>query len=144
MGNTRPVGMASARATKTAWWCSHCGVSLAAVPGSGGSVRCAFCHRATRVEHHQRGVVGERDMTEEAPPSPPRSLAAPMPPSYPRVCGKKRAVLVGVSYTGTAYELKGTANDVREMRRLLCDKFGFTSGCILELTGTLNPSSSLS
>jgi hypothetical protein len=49
--------------------------------------------------------------------------------------GKKRAVLVGVSYTGTDYELRGTVNDVDSMKSLLCGKFGFPSNCILVLTG---------
>ncbi|OEL37240.1 Metacaspase-1 [Dichanthelium oligosanthes] len=57
-----------------------------------------------------------------------------IPAGYPKVSGRKRALLVGVSYMGTARELKGTINDVTEMRRLLVDKFGFPSGCILELT----------
>ncbi|TVU46780.1 hypothetical protein EJB05_06341, partial [Eragrostis curvula] len=142
MGNTRPLGMSSATSTRTTWWCSHCGVSLAAAPGSraGSSVRCAFCHRTTHVQH-QRGVVINRDIAEEAPmtTSPPRvstsARAREMPASYPAVSGsKKRALLVGVSYSGTAYELKGTVNDVKEMRRLLRDSFGFPDGCILELT----------
>jgi len=138
MGNTRPVGMASARAAAAAptSWCGHCGMSIAA-PSSGpgsSSVRCAFCHRLARVERH-RGV------TTLAAPSPPRGAAVPagfdeIPAGYfPSVSGKKRALLVGVSYRGTAHELRGTVNDVREMRRLLCGKFGFPGDCILELTG---------
>lgn len=138
MGNTRPLGMA--RETSTTWWCSHCGVSLAAAPG--GSFRCAFCGRGTHVQHHRRGA-GERDVSPPVPfSSPPRPMALgsmmtrrEVPASYPRVCGKKRALLVGVSYAGTAYELKGTVNDVKQMRRLLCEQFAFPSGCILELTG---------
>ncbi|XP_062215440.1 metacaspase-1-like [Phragmites australis] len=124
--------MAGARTTTS--WCSHCGVGLAAPPGSASSVRCAFCHRVTRVEHH-RGV-GESAITLAAPspPRPPCSARRELPAGYPRVSGKKRALLVGVSYTGTPHELRGTVNDVKEMRRLLCDKFGFPSGCILELT----------
>ncbi|KAG2551502.1 metacaspase-1-like isoform X2 [Panicum virgatum] len=135
MGNTRPVGMASARAAAAASWCGHCGMSIAAPPSGPGSssVRCAFCHRLTRVERH-RGV------TTLAAPSPPRGAAVPagldeIPAGYfPSVSGKKRALLVGVSYRGTAHELRGTVNDVREMRRLLCGKFGFPGDCILELT----------
>ncbi|AQL05897.1 Metacaspase-1 [Zea mays] len=143
MGNTWPVGMAGGNTAATLW-CSHCGMGIAApAPGSGSIVRCAFCRGVTRVEH-QRGGVGERAMTTRtlaAAASLPRQLpvsAGPVeiPASYPRVSGgnKKRALLVGVSYTGTAHELKGTVNDVKEMRRLLCDRFGFPGACILELT----------
>ncbi|CAN6289247.1 unnamed protein product [Urochloa humidicola] len=126
--------MASARTTATATsWCGHCGMSLAAPsrPGGSGGVRCAFCHRVTRAERRHRGV-GEAA-------SPPRAaVLAPggleIPASYPSVGGKKRALLVGVSYRGTPHELRGTVNDVKEMRRLLTGKFGFPDDCILELT----------
>ncbi|OQU92489.1 hypothetical protein SORBI_3001G351200 [Sorghum bicolor] len=123
-------------------------------PGPGGSsVRCAFCHGVTRIEHHQHqrggGRVGEsattttRTLAAEAslprPPPPPVSAGLlEIPASYPRRVsgggGSKRALLVGVSYTGTKHELRGTVNDVKEMRSLLCDRFGFPSACILELT----------
>ncbi|KAL6648035.1 hypothetical protein ACP70R_012259 [Stipagrostis hirtigluma subsp. patula] len=131
MGNTRPAGMASAGTT--APWCSHCGAGLVWPPGS-GSVRCPLCHRVTRIERH-RGV-SERAvaLSRPSPPRPQVSLRREPPAGYPTVFGKKRALLVGVSYTGTVHELKGTVNDVREMRRLLIDSFGFPSGCILELT----------
>ncbi|GJN31670.1 hypothetical protein PR202_gb20094 [Eleusine coracana subsp. coracana] len=132
--NTRPLGMGRARATPT-WWCSHCGVSL-----TSGSVRCAFCGRArTHVEHRQHRGAGTRDVSLVPTSPPPRMAPGSMwrlevPASYPKVCGKKRALLVGVSYTATTYELKGTVNDVKQMRRLLCDKFDFPSESILELT----------
>ncbi|KAJ1296824.1 hypothetical protein BS78_01G332300 [Paspalum vaginatum] len=134
MGNTRPLGTASAR-TATSWWCSHCGMGLAAAP-SGSSVRCAFCHRVTRVDiERPRGVTRALAGTASPPRPPPASAAGlEIPAGYPVVRGNKRALLVGVSYRGTAYELKGTVNDVKEMRRLLCSRFGFPGDCILELT----------
>ncbi|PUZ40842.1 hypothetical protein GQ55_9G455200 [Panicum hallii var. hallii] len=136
MGNTRPLCTATAAAAG----CSHCGLMGLATPsGSGSSVWCAFCHRLTRIER-QRGV-GKGDSATTvalAVTSPPRSLTLSagreIPASYPKIRGKKRALLVGVSYRGTAHELKGTVNDVKAMRRLLCDKFGFPGDCILELT----------
>lgn len=142
MGNTRPLGMASGKKTATSW-CSHCGMGLAAPSAESGSgVRCAFCHWASRVgTEHQRGV-GESATTRalNAAASLPRPVSSGLveiPSGYPRVSGSKRALLVGVSYTGTAHELKGTVNDVKEMKSLLCNKFGFPGGCILELTGNV-------
>ncbi|TKV95792.1 hypothetical protein SEVIR_9G384800v4 [Setaria viridis] len=136
--NTRPVGMASARAAAAKSWCGHCGMSLAAPSRPGSSVRCTFCHRVTRVVERHRGVgEGEGALALAAAASPPRADPAGLevPAGYPGVSGKKkRALLVGVSYRGTAHELKGTVNDVKEMRRLLCGKFGFPGDCILELT----------
>ncbi|KAG2540321.1 metacaspase-1-like isoform X2 [Panicum virgatum] len=141
MGSTRPLGTASSRTA--AAWCGHCGaMGLAATPpsGSGSSVWCAFCHRLTRIEQRQRGVGDSATATTVAlavasPPWPPTlSAGREIPPGYPKIRGKKRALVVGVSYTGAAHELKGTVNDVAEMRRLLVGKFGFPSGCILEFT----------
>ena len=147
MGNTRPLGAASSRSTAAAAWCSHCGATGLATPtpsGSGSSVWCAFCHRPTRIERQrQRGAGDSATPTTVAlaVTSPPLTLSArrEIPPDYPKIRGRKRALLVGVSYTGTAHELRGTVNDVKEMRRLLVAQFGFPSGCILELTGNQNP-----
>ncbi|XP_047090741.1 metacaspase-1-like [Lolium rigidum] len=123
MGNTGPP--------RTTSWCSHCGAGLVAPPGgSSSSVRCALCHRVTRIERHRS--VGNAVVL-----APPRTLVPvrrELPAGYPVARGKKRAVLVGVSYTGTDYELRGTVNDVDSMKSLLCGKFGFPSDCILVLT----------
>lgn len=132
MGNTRPLGMASARLPRTTSWCSHCGAGLPTPTGASSSVRCVLCHRVTRIERGRS--MGGNTL---APPSPPRlaSVRHEVPAGYPMVRGRKRALLVGVSYKGTDCELKGTVNDVDGMRRLLCEKFGFPSDCILVLTG---------
>ncbi|RLN42101.1 metacaspase-1-like [Panicum miliaceum] len=92
------------------------------------------------VKKSTRGVRegGSATTVALAVPSPPwpltLSAGREIPAGYPKIRGKKRALLVGVSYTGTAHELKGTVNDVTAMRRLLVDMFGYPSGCILELT----------
>ncbi|RCV44513.1 hypothetical protein SETIT_9G379600v2 [Setaria italica] len=127
--------MGSSRTTTS--WCSHCGMGLATPPGSGSSVLCAFCHRLMRIERHRGvgdGAVTMALAVTSPPLAPLLSVKRGFPAGYPNICGKKRALLVGVSYMGTPHELKGTVNDVTEMRRLLVDKFGFPSGCILELT----------
>ena len=38
---------------------------------------------------------------------------------------KRRAILVGCNYPGSAHELKGCANDVVSIRALLCDLFDY-------------------
>ena len=43
----------------------------------------------------------------------------------------KRALLVGCNYPGTKCELHGCANDVRRMKALLLDRFGFDEADIL-------------
>lgn len=48
---------------------------------------------------------------------------------------RKRAVLCGVTYQNNKYRLKGTVNDVKKMRDLLIDRFGYSKECIRVLTG---------
>lgn len=57
------------------------------------------------------------------------------PASFPTDRAKKRAVLVGVSYSFKSYQLRGTVNDVKCMRYFLCEKFQFPNDSILMLTG---------
>ncbi|KAM0878507.1 hypothetical protein ACQ4PT_034831 [Festuca glaucescens] len=67
-----------------------------------------------------------------------RSLHAMQPRHNPGfgVCrSKKRAVLIGIKYTGRrASELRGPINDVKCMKHLLTTRFGFPSEGIIILT----------
>lgn len=48
----------------------------------------------------------------------------------------KRALLCGVSYNyKRKYRLKGTVNDVKDMRDLLINRFAYPAHCIRVLTG---------
>ncbi|XP_004301564.1 PREDICTED: metacaspase-1-like [Fragaria vesca subsp. vesca] len=49
-------------------------------------------------------------------------------------CGRKRAVLCGVTYKSRKYKLKGTQNDVNNMKDLLIKTFHFPSKCIRVLS----------
>ncbi|KAF2294090.1 hypothetical protein GH714_007435 [Hevea brasiliensis] len=60
----------------------------------------------------------------------PRSLASSERPT------RKRALLCGVSYK-KKYKLKGTVNDVKNMRDLLITDFRFPEECIRQLTGMI-------
>jgi len=137
--------MASARPPARTVWCARCGAYLSVAPG-GRSVRCALCHSVTRVErrpqhglHHATvGFIKGLINAFAPPPSSAASSFAQLPASYPRARGcKKRALLVGISYAGTRYELKGAVNDVNCMGYLLRERFGFPADCILVLTPTL-------
>ncbi|BAF12184.1 metacaspase-1 [Oryza sativa Japonica Group] len=134
--------MASARPPRGTAWCGGCGAYLAVPPGA-RSVRCALCRAVTRVErrgHHggHGGALGfiKGLISAFAPPPPltPSAGAAAAASYYPRVSGKKRALLVGISYAATGYELKGTVNDVNCMSFLLRERFAFPADCILVLT----------
>jgi metacaspase-1 len=122
--------------------CSNCHTALR-LPPEATSIRCAICHAITHV-------------------APPRSLPAPQfysnnyhssphhhpPDSYagysgsvpwarapPSAQGRKKAVICGISYKGTKYELKGCLNDAKCMKYLLVNRFGFIESSILLLTG---------
>ncbi|KAF0899233.1 hypothetical protein E2562_015897 [Oryza meyeriana var. granulata] len=147
--NTRPAGMASAcpASSGTASRCAHCGAGLTAPPpgartgAAAATVRCELCHRMTRVDW--RGGLGMGEGGVGGGTLEPSSWAASsvvrrdVPAGYPFVPGRKRALLVGVSYRGTSYELEGTVNDVDCMRRLLGESFGFPGESILVLTEKL-------
>ncbi|KAJ0010872.1 hypothetical protein Pint_32878 [Pistacia integerrima] len=54
--------------------------------------------------------------------------------SRPSAPPKKCAVLIGVTCNKAKYKLKGTINDVKNMRELLINSFGFKVEAILVLT----------
>ncbi|KAK1313421.1 Metacaspase-1 [Acorus calamus] len=134
--------------------CSHCGVLLV-VPRHARIIRCAVCQNITtvvvrpdhdplnRVHCHVRratkwvkGLIGQA--TTPTYPGGYSDYDRPMTlrpqPTYPAVHGKKRALLVGVSYRWRSYELKGSINDVNCMRYFLRERFQFPDDCILVLT----------
>ncbi|XP_073110217.1 metacaspase-1 isoform X2 [Elaeis guineensis] len=133
--------------------CSRCGVQLV-VPPSARTIRCAICHGITNVGSRQdpvRQAVGfVKSMVNSLNPllsygsggssmsygfnSSNNNSLWNLPPGYPPAQGKKRALLIGVSYRMRRYELKGTVNDVNCMRYLLCERLGFPSECVLVLT----------
>ena len=47
---------------------------------------------------------------------------------------RRRALLVGVNYFGQRAELRGCVNDVRSVRRLLVEHYGWPADCICALT----------
>ncbi len=49
---------------------------------------------------------------------------------------KKKALLLGLNYTGTQYELNGCINDVMDMSQVLINNYGFTSNNIEIMTDT--------
>ncbi|KAE8692026.1 Metacaspase-1 [Hibiscus syriacus] len=56
-------------------------------------------------------------------------------PQLSKARSNKRAVLCGITYNNLKqYRLKGTTNDVKNMRELLITKFGYPGNCIRVLT----------
>ncbi|CAL1402714.1 unnamed protein product [Linum trigynum] len=87
------------------------------------------------VQHLIRGENGSGMVTE-----PYQSLNSKPSPlqlqrgSYAAAATRKRALLIGVTYKSWKHRLKGTINDVRNMRSLLIHQFGFAAENILVLT----------
>lgn len=100
--------------------CKHCSTQLTVCPGE-RAIQCTQCCGVTRIR--RRRVQ--------------RPAAAPPTTGFPRARGKKRALLIGITYAGTRRgcgQLRGALNDVKCMRQLLCQRFAFPSDCIIMLT----------
>lgn len=108
--------------------CSGCRTPLQLPPGA-PSIRCAICQAVTQIADPRHAPP---------PPGPPAapspySQAPPGPPPNPH--GRKKAVIVGISYKFSRHELKGCINDAKCMKHLLINKFRFPESSILMLTG---------
>ncbi|KAJ1296820.1 hypothetical protein BS78_01G331900 [Paspalum vaginatum] len=107
--------------------CKYCSACLTVTPGE-RAIQCTQCYGVRRIRRCARLPL----------PALPRP-AAPMGTGFlPRGRGKKRAVLIGITYASMRRgcgELRGPINDVKCTRHLLCHRFGFPSDCILMLTG---------
>ncbi|BBN17812.1 metacaspase-1 [Marchantia polymorpha subsp. ruderalis] len=111
--------------------CSGCRTTLQVPPGA-PSIRCSVCSRVLSIA------------TRSAPaPYPPQqssiqSFQPPMHPQYaptpPHPGGQKKAVIVGICYRSTRYELKGCINDANCMKYMLLNRFQFPESSILMLT----------
>ncbi|KAK4267994.1 hypothetical protein QN277_024703 [Acacia crassicarpa] len=114
--------------------CSNCRTPLQLPPGA-QSIRCALCHAVTHIAD-PRAVPPQPPSSVPPPPSwnapSPYSGAPPGPP--PNAHGRKKAVIVGISYRYSRHELKGCINDAKCMRYLLINKFKFPESSILMLT----------
>ncbi|KAK3151795.1 hypothetical protein QOZ80_3AG0250640 [Eleusine coracana subsp. coracana] len=104
--------------------CRYCSTSLIVTPGE-RAIQCIQCNGVTRIRRNHR--------------IPQPALPMPMaPPRYfPHSRGNKRAVLIGISYAGKRRgynQLDGPINDIKFMRQLLCQRFGFPGDCIMMLS----------
>ncbi|KAM7476228.1 hypothetical protein LguiB_023471 [Lonicera macranthoides] len=116
--------------------CSNCHVPLQLPPGA-RSIRCALCQAVTNVADprsappsHAPPPTSTPSPSQTTPPAPSPYNHAPPPPVH----GRKKAVIVGISYKYSRHELKGCLNDAKCMRHLLINKFQFPEASILMLT----------
>ena len=54
--------------------------------------------------------------------------------TIPQKVGQKYAILIGINYKNTNYQLNGCINDIQEMKDILMKQYGFSVNCILTLT----------
>ncbi|CAK8541355.1 unnamed protein product [Lathyrus sativus] len=116
--------------------CSNCHTPLQVPPGA-GSICCALCQAVTLVAD-PRAIPPQPFSSPHAPPPPSLySQAPPGPPPNPH--GRKKAVIVGISYKFSRHELKGCINDAKCMRYLLINKYSFPESSIIMLTEEEDP-----
>lgn len=121
--------------------CTNCHTQLQLPPGA-RSIRCAICHAVTLIAD-PRTHPGPSPAPYNAPynnnyyyPPPPPSPYnhAPASPVHVHGHGRKRAVIIGISYKNSRHELKGCINDAKCMKFLLVNRFKFPEDSILMLT----------
>ncbi|XVF54839.1 hypothetical protein PTKIN_Ptkin05aG0213500 [Pterospermum kingtungense] len=119
--------------------CSNCHTSLQLPPGGANSIRCVLCQAITLVADDARSVPPPSASSNHYQ-QPHLQLQAPSPYNHappglpPQAHGHKRAVICGVSYKNTSYELNGCINDVNCMKFLLVNRFKFPESSIVTLT----------
>ncbi|KAM0918634.1 hypothetical protein ACQ4PT_008724 [Festuca glaucescens] len=98
--------------------CSGCRTPLQ-LPQGAPCIRCAICGAVT----HVAAAPAPGPLADPARGPPP-------PPAH----GRKRAVIIGISYRFSRHELKGCINDAKCMRHLLTTRFSFPDDSIIMLT----------
>ncbi|KAI3826850.1 hypothetical protein L1987_00908 [Smallanthus sonchifolius] len=120
--------------------CSNCHTPLQLPPGA-TSIRCAICQAITHLgdprhappsPSHTGGHPPPAQSSYRPPQPSPYNHAPPGPP--PPAHGRKKAVIVGISYRFSRHELKGCINDAKCMKYLLINKFQFPESSIIMLT----------
>ncbi|KAM3281931.1 metacaspase-1 [Capsicum chacoense] len=115
--------------------CTNCHTTLQ-LPHGAQSIRCAVCCAVTS------GTGGPRRrtrllsyMNNYFPMSVGRTpLAADQTIQAPSAFGRKRALIIGITYKKTKNELKGCINDANCMKYLLVNRFKFPQDSVLMLT----------
>ncbi|XP_020586224.1 metacaspase-1 [Phalaenopsis equestris] len=113
--------------------CSGCRTPLQLPPGA-KSIRCAMCRAVTQVADPRSIPPPSNSSHPSSSPSPHRPPPPPQSVVPPSPHGRKKAVIVGISYRYSRHELKGCINDANCMKYLLINRFHFPESSIIELT----------
>lgn len=124
--------------------CSNCHTPLQ-LPSGARSIRCAICQAITTISEPRSapspniGGYGSATSGSHWPPArSPSPYAGHIRGPPPSPHGKKKALIVGISYRSSRNELKGCINDAKCMKYLLLNRFQFPDSSILMLTGKNN------
>ncbi|CAI9269096.1 unnamed protein product [Lactuca saligna] len=119
--------------------CLNCHTQLQPPPGA-TSIRCAICQAITHLNDPRVGAPRPHTGGYPAPSSSSYAPHQPSPYNHtppgppPSAHGRKKAVIVGISYKNSTHELKGCINDANCMKYLLINKFNFPEASIIMLT----------
>ncbi|TYH97158.1 hypothetical protein ES332_A12G224700v1 [Gossypium tomentosum] len=112
--------------------CSNCHAPLQ-LPPAANSICCVLCQAITLIADPRSLPLPLPSSSHQQQPLPsPYNHAPPGPP--PQAHGRKRAVICGLSYKNTQYELNGCINDAKCMKFLLVNRFMFPESSIIMLT----------
>ncbi|XP_018820532.1 metacaspase-1-like isoform X2 [Juglans regia] len=121
--------------------CTEC---KAIIPGPasmelGNQIRHALSKTKSNLHQYSFGNGGKLLKSTRPSSSSTNVSSLDTKPPYPtgnsgEAHGMKRALLCGVTYQNKKYSLKGTVNDVRRMKNLLMQRFGYRRDCIRILT----------
>nr|KYP60565.1 Metacaspase-3 [Cajanus cajan] len=109
----------------TAYRCYKC---LCVSHSISGSEKSRKESRAKVFKHDELNSANKNGALQKSLSPSPASSSSFSTPRY------KRAVICGVTYGKRKFKLKGTINDVKNIKSLLLDKFKFPNECIRVLT----------
>lgn len=112
--------------------CNNCHTILQ-LPHGAQSIRCVFCSAViTDTTGTRRRTRLLSYMNNSFLLSHGGQKIQPLP-----AFGRKRALIIGITYKKTKYELKGCLNDAKCMKYLLVNRFKFPQDSVLMLTGKI-------
>ncbi|BGP45538.1 Ca(2+)-dependent cysteine protease [Rhodotorula kratochvilovae] len=83
-------------------------------------------------EHRYNGPPQYQGGQFEMHMAPPTNMSS----YYSQLTGKRKALCIGINYTGTSSQLNGCHNDARNLSKFLCERFGYKEDDIVMLMDT--------
>ncbi|XP_075081812.1 metacaspase-1-like [Nicotiana tabacum] len=112
--------------------CPNCHTSLLQLPHGAQCMRCAARRAVTRIGGRLQLLAYKNHHIAQTFSSYGRRT--PSSNQLPSPFGRKRALIIGITYKKTKNELKGCLNDAKCMKYLLVNRFKFPQDSVLMLT----------